>query len=648
MRHLSLSTDLSALSALTALTALTLFASAPAWSQATAAATTTTAAPAKPAAVPQVHIPNAIAVEMSLLERSFETALRTDCATERCFPKGCVYVRHQTIDQPRNGSLPGLPVDEGIGSVPVQEYLTDARCEFTHERSVSNRDVQALVNRLELRLSRGFRKVTVVPQALDPINKSLAESTKPPEEDDKKAEEEKPEEPETPPAAEPPPPPAPPEPLTMDTAVRELWATMLPHLGWMLAIVLLTLAIAILIWAGRRLGAATLEEKMVLAQIAHQQPPAPEADDGDGNDDAANVDEDKTFAEQQEHAWRDRMANVEQDQSGPIAELLREWLKVGDFPMLARAVFIFGDGLAKSFSTESELALKKIEFADYFRDVDEDDLPSRSEFFKRLNQHAMSSVLMSQEDVQLYRSLREDFGSGGVLSLMEELPHRYAALLFALVPTGTQQDVARLMPMDLRFAVAEQLLASSRISKEESAYVFACIGAARDGGSLPPPPKGVVSDRGPSIDAASALSVLLPQLPVAERPGLFKRALHGSTSAPQWYEDIFFGEMLYNLADEERRDLLLDVDVRGLAAWLSQQGPNWQRSLTASLSPSMQAALRGNATFSSRAEQAALARKGQAEITKALKGHYAKGKTSFLNLVSSPVSSVSHDSQLAE
>ena len=40
---------------------------------------------------------------------------------------------------------------------------------------------------------------------------------------------------------------------------------------------------------------------------------------------------------------------------------------------------------------------------------------------------------MSQSDVQLYRSLREDFGSGGVLSLMQALPRRFSALLFALV-----------------------------------------------------------------------------------------------------------------------------------------------------------------------------------------------------------------------
>jgi hypothetical protein len=596
-----------------------------AWSQ------SDTPAPAAPRAqpVPTGHVPGQIALEVSLLERTFETALAADCAPERCFPKGCVYVRHQTIDQPRTGSLPGLPVEQGIGSVPPQEYLTEARCEFTHERSVNAKDIQALVRRLELRLSRGYRKVSVVPQSLEPISKALAEPTVPREPDDE-PEAEKPDEPtEAPtPAVAPPPPPE-------KSPLQQLWQTLLPHLSWMIAIFLLTTAIIALIWAGRRLGAPSLEEKMILAQLQHTPPEPQLATAADAEIEVVkNGDEDKSFAEQQENIWRERMAGVSAGEDGPIVELLREWLKVGDFPMLARAVFTFGDRLASAFSTDADLALKKIEFAEYFRDVDEETLPSRSEFFRRLNQHAMSSLLMSQADVQLYRSLREDFGSGGVLSLMEDLPHRYAALLFALVPRDTQHDVARQMPMDMRFAVAEQLLASTRISKEESAFVFSCIGAARDGADLPKPPKGVVTDRGPSVDAASALSVLLPHLPPEERPGLFQRALHGSTNAPQWYEDIFFGEMLHRLDEEQRRDILLDVDVRGLAAWLLMQDVEWQRTLTQSLSPSMQGALRSNGTFSSRAEQASMARRGHQEIIKALKGQYAKGRTSFLALVS--------------
>lgn len=574
--------------------------------------------------VPQVHVPPAIAQEVFGVERTFEAALAADCAPERCFPKGCFYGRHATIDQPRATSLPGLPVEEGIGSTPAQEYLTEARCEFTHERTVPAKDVAALVRRLEQRLSRGWRKVTVVAQLLEPIDARLAEPTQPKEPEEKKAEE--------PPT--PPPPPAPVvEPVEPPTWTEQLWSSLLPHFPWMIAIFLMTVAIVFLIWASRRLGAATMEEKMLEAQLAQPEPPpAPEPVLSESDVNAKKLDE-ETAAEAQERIWLDRMAAVEGNDNGPVVELVREWLKNGEFPLLARAVFIFGDRLSQAFSSDPELALKKIDFAEYFRDVDESTLPSKTEFFRRLNQHAMSSVLLSQDDVQLYRSLREDFGSGGILGLMQVLPHRYGALLFALVPRDAQYDVARIMPLPLRLSVAEQLLASTRISKEESAYIFACIGAAREGDTLPAPPKGVVTDRGPSVDAAAALSVLLPLLPVEQRPGLFARALRGSTSAPAWYEDIFYGEMLLRLEPEQRADLLLDVDVRGLAAWLSLQDQEWQRTLTGVMSPSMQAAIRANGSFSSRGEQHALARRGQQAIVVALKGQYARGKTSFSSLV---------------
>src|SRR4051812_28047418 len=88
------------------------------------------------APVPQNHIPAPVVMELRMLERTFDTALANDCAPERCFSKGCSYVNHVAVDLPRSGSLPGLGTTEGPGSVPPQEYLTEARCEFTHEKSV--------------------------------------------------------------------------------------------------------------------------------------------------------------------------------------------------------------------------------------------------------------------------------------------------------------------------------------------------------------------------------------------------------------------------------------------------------------------------------------------------------------------------------
>src|SRR5688572_4619139 len=113
--------------------------------------------------VPEAHIPGSVLLELRNLERNFDAALLQDCAPERCISKGCSYGEHVTVDMPRSSSLPGLPAEEaqGPGSLPPQDYLTSARCEIAHEKTVPSREVQALARRLEQRLSRGFMKVSV-------------------------------------------------------------------------------------------------------------------------------------------------------------------------------------------------------------------------------------------------------------------------------------------------------------------------------------------------------------------------------------------------------------------------------------------------------------------------------------------------------
>lgn len=573
---------------------------------------------------PTIHVPPSVLMEVSALEAEFQTALSEDCAVDRCFSKGCSYVRHATVDQPRSTSLPGLPATDegGIGSVPAQEYLTQARCEFGYEKSTNAKDAQGLSRRLEQRLSRGWLRVSVGGQALEPVAEALAEAVMPP----------------TAPAVAPTPAEEPPPPAwNSDQATRELWLSVVPHVPWMIAIVLLTLATCVLVWAGRRLGAKSLDEKMLEAQLQAPLPaePTPPASAEPADKAPPQVDEDSSFAEQQEKLWTKRMAEQgSPDDDDMIHGLLREWLKAGEFPMLARALFVFGDRLSGAFTSDPELALKKVEFAEYFRDVDESTLPSRAAFFRQLNQHAMSSLLLSQDDVQLYRSLREEFGSTGVVDLMEEMPPRMGALFYALIPKENQLDVANMMPASTRISVAEQLLASTRISKEESAYLFSCIAAARNDQPLPPPVARQVSDRGPSLDGATALSVLLPLIPAASRSELFAHAFdRQGGSTPQWYDDVLFGEMLDKLTPELRNDLLLDVDVRALAAWLSVQNPAWRQGFVQGLAPSLQNALKNSGTFASRSDQQRLAKRGHHELVKALKVQYARGRVHFHALV---------------
>lgn len=292
--------------------------------------------------------------------------------------------------------------------------------------------------------------------------------------------------------------------------------------------------------------------------------------------------------------------------------------------------------MSQAFESAPELALKKVEFANYLRDVDEAALPSKAKFFRHLNQQAMATLLLSQDDVKLYRSLREDFGSSGVVSLMQRVPDCSAALFFALVPYEQQDDVAQMMSAEMRARVAAQLLASTRISLTESAFLLACVEAARDGRPFPESPSsGSVSDFGPAVDSAGALSVLLPHISSENRSQLLVAALnhHGGT-APQWYENIVFGHMLTQLPDDVRNDLLLEVDIRGLAAWLQLQAPAWRRAFVNELSVPLQNALAQTATTASPQHQARWAKRGHNALVKALKGTYMRRGVRFVDLVS--------------
>jgi len=599
--------------------------------------------------IPQKHIPPTVLMELRGLESQFDLALARDCAPEKCVSKGCAYRDHAVVDLPNSTSLPGLGQQQGPGSVPPQEYLTQAHCDFAHEKALPGRDVQNLVRRLEQRLSKSWLQVTVGRQILEPISPSLAESPPP-----------KPEP--LPPQYLPPKPaepPPPPQKWEAELALRELWVALLPHFAWMIAVVMGTTAALVLIWAGRRVGRETAEEKALAAQIAAGALSAPK-------EDAAKKEEEEKEAEaaaaahggngaaspqmteelvkelarleEQKRLWGDRIAQAELGKDeGVVVELLRQWLKAGEFALLAKAIFVFGDRLSMAFSSDGDLGARKVELAEYLRAVDESTLPSDTDFLRTLNHHALASTLMAQPDADAYRSIREDFGSAGVADLIERLPGRAGAILFAMVPADFQHEVARVLPAETRLQVIGQLLASNRLSPEERKSLFEAVDAARAGRPIPAAPKETphgIHDRGPEFDAAGALSVLFAHVNAEERRTLVSTALQRASGAlPRWYEDILHPDMLLKVPEELRADLLLEVDLKGLAGWSSVQEPQWRQHFLAGLAPSMQAAVRANMAFQSRSDQLALARRGHAELVAAMKRLVARGKISFPELV---------------
>jgi hypothetical protein len=224
-----------------------------------------------------------------------------------------------------------------------------------------------------------------------------------------------------------------------------------------------------------------------------------------------------------------------------------------------------------------------------------------------------------------------------VAQLIAHLPARHAALLFALAPSDCQTQVAQTLSRQLRVQISGQLLSSNRMSREEQDHVFAALDAARRGRPLPAPPPpaaNTITDRGREFDAAGALSVLLTHVDPEDRRALFAPAFERSGGAPPlWFEEILHPEMLLKVPHELRADMLLELDLKALAAWSSIQRPAWQLSFAEGLPPSLQSALRANTAFDSRADQLRVARAGHNELVSAVKRLLARGKVSFWELV---------------
>lgn len=562
--------------------------------------------------VPDRQVPPSVFAELASLEARFDVALAADCDAERCFSRGCTYVDHAVADRPRARSLPGLAADPGPGAGPVQEYLTRATCSFAYEESIEAKDVQALSRRLQAKLSKGWTVVTVDQERLSPLPPYVGQT---PVEEPPPVEE---------PVVEPPPVERPP-PITW---VRELWTTLLPHLFWMIGVGLVTLAAAVLIWAWRRLGADTIEDRMLLAELG--RPPEPTPPPGPAEEPPKD-----DFVETQQRLWSERLGAVGDPPDPAVQALVRELLRTRDLPLLASAVLRFPDRLPAAFPEGGDLAAAKLELAEHLKGVDDSTLPADADFFRQLNRHALAASVASQGDADVVRSLREEFGASGIAALIGRLDDRTGALLFALSPADEQGEIVSLLPASDASDVAGSLLRSNRMSPDETRHLFAVVEAARTGRPLPESRgSGAVDDLGVEYGAAAALSVLLEHLDPARRAALFDAALQRSGGTlPSWTRDILVADWLLALPDESRADLLLDVEVQSLAAWTSLLGAASRERVLGAMPSSLRTSVRASTGFASRARQVALAQQGRRDLARGFQQQLVRAGVPFERVV---------------
>ena len=594
--------------------------------------------------VPKRQIPPAVVAELRLLEYRFGQALTQDCAPERCFAKGCVYVAHTVIDQPAAASLPGLGLDPGPGSVPRQVFLTMAECSFAHEKSVRPRNVRALANRLKAKLSGGWIQVEMTHEALEPLPEFIRDSPEPP-----------PEPPEPPPQ-----PPAPEENAAVEPiaeppekaretwdapiAGRELWLSLLPHFSWMIALVMLTFAGLIVIWALRRLGRQSPEEQALLAQMLHETGSDAAAggsvlrngvDSGAVGPSEAPTPGGADVSEQF-RIWRARLATTGDTETDPALQaLVTDLLRTGERRLLAKAVMLFPEEFPKAFPEAGNLASEKFELAEFLKSADTTSLPSDDLFFEKLNRYALSSSLTAQADTDLIRGLHDEFGATALADAVAAMPGRYGALLFALAPEATQYEAVGLLSQSQVFETVDQLMRSNRMDSAENDYLLSVLAALRVNDPVPTPPEArSVSDRGTEFNATATLSILLPRLDTEGRAYVVNATVSRLNGRlPTWIEGTLYGEMLLELDQETRTDLLLDVDASQLAAWLQLQTADARARLLDGAPVALQAALQAGPAPTSQTALFALANDGRAALSAALQQRLLRGDILFQALL---------------
>lgn len=574
--------------------------------------------------VPETHIPPSVASELKRLENQFELALTQDCPADKCFSRGCFYVSHATTDKPKQGALPGIGDERGPGSVPVQEYLTAARCEVATETSIPAKDRQTLVRRLEQKLGKGYTVVTVEAKQLPPLPDSLKSTPTPvptvaasPAADkpsDKKAE----------------------KTATQDAGegglFRELWLSLLPYFPAMMGGILLTICVLALIWAWRRLGVKTVEEKMMEASLTAPPPEPLDLQELKPDPEKSSILDvetiEKAFVAEHSMLWRSR---IEKDPK-VLKSLFVIWLRDENYAMLAKAVLEF-DGLVKpDFPEDGEFAGRKIKFSEYLKDAKSDNLPSGADFYRILNQHALAATILSQSDAEIYQRIHAEFGPSGIRQLMNSLPKRLGAVLFSLISTSEQRSTALLLSEVERAACAGELLRSNRATRDELSAILTAARCVSEG--KPVPAMNAVSsasDHGQEINAAAALSVLLPMISAPQRKEVVKHGLlaHGG-QPPDWMQYIFFPEMLLKLSADQRTSLMLNTDIASLAAWISEQSQSFRDAIKSAMPNSLANAL--SAAASGPRRDPALARN---KLSENLVEEYTSQKLSWVELISS-------------
>ncbi|MCA9541715.1 MAG: hypothetical protein KC620_22615, partial [Myxococcales bacterium] len=333
-------------------------------------------------------------------------------------------------------------------------------------------------------------------------------------------------------------------------------------------------------------------------------------------------------------AWRDRLAHSDVEADQALQVLVKDLLRTGERRMLAKAVILFPEAFPRAFPQGGDFASAKFELAEYLKHAEPAGLPADEAFFDTLDRYAMSAALTAHADTELIRSLHDDFGAAALVDVVGRLPARAGALMFAVAPEARQHEAVRRLHPNRLAELVDQLMRSNRMDPAETAYLLDVLRALRAGEPLPAPPTQVVSDRGAAFNAPASLSIMLPHVDPEVRAALVDAARQRNAgSLPDWMHDTLYGEMLLRLPDEARTDLMLEVPVDQLAAWLRVQTDGARTAITQRMPSALRAAVGSMAVPSTPGALYALANDARAALAAGVRRFVARTGASFDGLL---------------
>ncbi|SMF71099.1 hypothetical protein [Pseudobacteriovorax antillogorgiicola] len=474
---------------------------------------------------PKEKIPAEMLMQVRELDLAFQNLLRQECPQETCVYRGCVYQRHEVVTMQANRSLPGLSTgtrDQVKGNEP-QYFLSRARCEYAYETSLSKDDVANLDRRLAAKLSKGILKVSMKAIPLPDAPRFAAEDL----------------------------------PSQSQTILEKFIEK---HFDTGVLALLGLVTILILIWAFRRLGKDSLEDKLRYMQLKKEI----ESDSGKSEEKP----EEQVSLDERISGLRSYFS----EDPKRLQNIGRHWLEERNFEALAYTSHVLAKTDLAILPDDLDLIQAKIAFQNYMKREFTYDSVQLESHVKELENQVGTLSAQLDDRTELFHDFFQGSHGKGLADICQSLPADAAATILVLAPDELQREASAYLGENQTYGIALRYLRSPLFSEQDLGDAEQVIRSAMAGEAVQLAPRAHQVDFGVRLTIVEPLSQMMAKMSQDNRDRLWQdaRAMNGNR-LPNWAAGIFYPEMLDKLDDQQVKALCLECDAKRLAPWFASE-----------------------------------------------------------------------------